>query len=62
MGFLMYWAIFCSHPAALQPCFSRLHNTHKDWLMLRYSGTDGLETGEDRKKEFREIKEKNLKQ
>lgn len=30
--------------------------------MLRYSGTDGLETGEDRKKEFREIKEKNLKQ
>lgn len=43
MGCMMYWAIFCSHPAALQ-LFSSLRNIRKDLPALRYISSKGVET------------------
>lgn len=42
MGFMIYWAIFCSHPAALQP-FSSLYNICKNLHGLRYSCLNRVE-------------------
>lgn len=53
MGLMMYWAIFCSHPAVLQP-LSSLHSIHKDLLGLRYITLKGVETKMEKETEGRD--------